>query len=135
MNNQLDEIVMAAEEATNNILESAEEIDSDLQKMQQSASTDDEFMLLEKMSAEVIKIYEACNFQDLTGQRVTKVCETLKHVETRVDAMIKCLGDDDDAYSELIEPEELEDADGVALEGPQMAGEGISQADIDSMFD
>ncbi|MDD9928335.1 MAG: hypothetical protein OXR03_21130 [Rhodospirillaceae bacterium] len=135
MNNQLDEIVMAAEEATNNILESAEEIDSDLQKMQQTASTDDEFMLLEKMSAEVIKIYEACNFQDLTGQRVTKVCETLKHVETRVDAMIKCLGGDDSAFSELVEPEELEDADGVALEGPQTAGEGISQADIDSMFD
>ncbi len=48
LNNQLDEIVMAAEEATNNILESAEEIDSDLRKMQQSASTDDGFMLLGK---------------------------------------------------------------------------------------
>ena len=48
LNNQLDEIVMAAEEATNNILESAEEIDSDLRKMQQSASTYDGFMLLGK---------------------------------------------------------------------------------------
>ena len=49
--------------------------------------------------------------------------------------MIECLGGDDSAFSELVEPEELEDADGVALEGPQTAGEGISQADIDSMFD
>lgn len=135
MNNQLDEIVTAAEEATNNILESAEEIDSDLQKMQQTASSDDEFMMLEKMSAEVIKIFEACNFQDLTGQRVTKVCETLKHVEVRVDAMIKCLGGDEEAFSELVEVEDTKDEDGVALEGPQNAGEGISQADIDSMFD
>ena len=91
--------------------------------MQQSASTDDGFMLLGKMSAEVIKIYEACNFQDLTGYCVTKVCETLKHAETRVDAMIECLGGDDSAFSELVEPE---DADRVALEGPQTAGEGIS---------
>ena len=52
--------------------------------------------------------------------------EKLKHVETRVDAMIKCLGGDGSAFSELVEPEELEDADGVALEGPQTAGEGIS---------
>ena len=40
--------------------------------------------------------------------------------------MIECLEGDDSAFSELVEPEELEDADGVALEGPQTAGEGIS---------
>ncbi len=49
--------------------------------------------------------------------------------------MIKCLRGGDSAFSELVEPEELEDADGVAPKGPQTAGEGISQADIDSMFD
>lgn len=134
MNNQLDEVVKAAEDATNNILESAEEIDSEVQKMQQNVSDDDEFVALGEMSAEVINIYEACNFQDLTGQRVTKVIETLKHVEARVDAMIKCLGGDETAFAELVESEE-EDKDEIALAGPQIAGESISQADIDSMFD
>ncbi len=135
MNNQLDEVVKAAEDATNSILESAEEIDSDVQKLQKNVADDDQFMALEKMSAEVIKIYEACNFQDLTGQRVTKVIETLKHVEARVDAMIKCLGGDESAFADLVEQEEAEANDKVALAGPQTAGEGISQADIDSMFD
>jgi len=86
------------------------------------------------MSAEVKKVYETCNFQDLTGQRVTKVINTLKHVEARVDAMVKCLGGDETAFVGLVESEE-EDKDEVALAGPQIAGEGISQADIDSMFD
>ena len=135
MNNQLDEIVRAAEDATNNILASAEEIDSGVQKLQANASTDEEFVTLEAIAADVIRIYEACNFQDLTGQRVTKVVNTLKHVEARVDAMIKCLDGDEQAFVELADLEEEADEDGIALEGPQSAGEGISQEDIDAMFD
>ncbi len=109
MNNQLDEVVKASEDATNNILASAEEIDSEVQKLQINVVDDDQFVALENVSAEVIKIYESCNFQDLTGQRVTKVIETLKHVEARVDAMIKCLGGDEIAFAELIEQEETKD--------------------------
>ena len=135
MNNQLDEVVKASEDATNNILASAEEIDSEVQKLQINVVDDDQFVALENVSAEVIKIYESCNFQDLTGQRVTKVIETLKHVEARVDAMIKCLGGDEIAFAELIEQEETKEIEDVTLEGPQSAGEGISQDDIDSMFD
>lgn len=134
MNHQLDEVVAAAEEATNNILASAEVIDADVQKMQANASEEDEITALEAIGEQVIKIYEACNFQDLTGQRVTKVIETLKHVEARVDAMIKCLGGDEEAIALLVEPEE-EEVEEVALHGPQSEGQGISQADIDSMFD
>lgn len=132
MSHQLDAIVDATEEATNNILASAEVMDSDIQRLQKVASTEDEIVTLESLSDEVIKIFEACNFQDLTGQRVTKVVETLKHVEARVDAMIKCLGGDAAAFENLVEPEE---SDTIELEGPKREGEGISQADIDSMFD
>lgn len=138
MNHQLDEVVSAAEEATNNILACAEVIDTDVQKLQVNASDEDEITTLEAMSEQVIKIYEACNFQDLTGQRVTKVIDTLKHVEARVDAMIKCLGGDEEAIVALIEDveaEKTEETEEVALHGPQSDGGGISQADIDSMFD
>jgi chemotaxis protein CheZ len=132
MSHQLDAIVDATEDATNNILAAAEAIDTDLQRLQKNASDEDDLVVLENLGGEVIKIFEACNFQDLTGQRVTKVVEALKHVETRVDAMIKCLGGDEEALTMLVEPEESKE---VALEGPQQTGEGISQADIDSMFD
>ena len=29
-------------------------------------------------------IFEACSFQDITGQRIAKVVETLQHIEQRV---------------------------------------------------
>ena len=29
-------------------------------------------------------IFEACSFQDITGQRIAKVVETLEHIEQRV---------------------------------------------------
>ncbi len=132
MSHQLDAIVDATEEATNSILASAEVMDSDIQRLQKNAANEDEIVTLESLGDEVIKIFEACNFQDLTGQRVTKVVDTLKHVEGRVDAMIKCLGGDAAAFEGLVEPEE---SDAIELEGPKRSGEGISQDDIDSMFD
>lgn len=133
MNHQLDAITSATEDATNRILSAAEIIDGDIQKLQANASSEEEITAFEVVSDEVIKIYEACNFQDLTGQRITKVIETLKHVEERVDVMIKGLGGDDEAFASYI-PEEEETED-VALEGPQSEGDGISQSDIDSLFD
>ena len=136
MNHQLDEVVQATEEATNKILAAAETIDADVQQLQANVTEEDEISALEKVGDEVIKIFEACNFQDLTGQRVTKVISTLKHVEDRVDAMIRCLGGDAAALETLVEPDdEDQSTEGIALHGPQSDGEGISQADIDSMFD
>ncbi len=132
MNHQLDAIIDAAEDATNTILSAAEIIDNDLQKLQQKASDEDDIVMFESLGEEVIKIYEACNFQDLTGQRITKVIDTLKHVEERVDAMIVGLGGGETDFAELVEPEAEEDSE---LEGPQRSGEGISQEDIDALFD
>lgn len=53
MNNQLDEVVRAAEDATNNILEAAAEIDSEVQKSQQNVPGDDQFVSSEKVSAKL----------------------------------------------------------------------------------
>jgi len=131
MNNQLDAIIEASEDATNRILSSAETIEEGLQHVQTNATEEDEISALEALGDEVIKIFEACNFQDLTGQRITKVIETLKYVEERVDNMISMLGDDS-AFVNLVEPEEVED---VGMHGPQREGEGISQSEIDSLFD
>ena len=40
----------------------------------------------------MIKIFEACNFQDLTGQRITKVVGTLKFIETHIVRMMEIWG-------------------------------------------
>ena len=77
---------------------------------------------------------EACSFQDLTGKRITKVVGTMKFVEERVNAMAELCGRDEvEALADDWDLSERRD-DGMPLEGPQRAGEGISQDDIDKLF-
>ena len=37
-------------------------------------------------------IYEACGFQDITGQRTTKVVKALKDIEEKIDALVEAFG-------------------------------------------
>ncbi len=72
---ELDAIVKATEAASNTIMECAEAVLA-------ADARDPAFkaMVEEKM----LIVFEACSFQDITGQRVAKVVETLKHIEARV---------------------------------------------------
>src|SRR3546814_1118636 len=47
-----------------------------------------------QVSAAVTSIFEACGFQDITGQRITKVVTALQKIETKVDALLNAFGDD-----------------------------------------
>ena len=40
----------------------------------------------------MISIFEACNFQDITGQRISKVVGAMKFVEERVHHMMEIWG-------------------------------------------
>ena len=88
------------------------------------------------MQERVIKIFEACNFQDLTGQRITKVVGTLKFIETHILRMMEIWGGLE-AFKG-IEAETIAQRKGDArlLNGPRIAGESghASQDDIDAMF-
>src|SRR3546814_20665853 len=42
----------------------------------------------------VTRVYEACNFQDITGQRITKIVKALQHIETKVDALLNAFGEE-----------------------------------------
>jgi len=84
----------------------------------------------------VVKIFEACNFQDLTGQRITKVVSTLKFIETHIVRMMEIWGGLD-AFKD-IEAEGIVGREGDAklINGPKLEGEAghASQDDIDSLF-
>jgi chemotaxis protein CheZ len=95
----------------------------------------------EKLVACTTKIYEACNFQDITGQRITKVVTTLKHIDEKVGALLKALGDmganadgTNAAAAKTAAPQTQADKDKALLNGPQLAGAGVNQNDIDKMF-
>ncbi len=52
----------------------------------------------DKVNEAVTQVYEACNFQDITGQRITKVVNTLKHIEEKVEALVSAFGDEISKY-------------------------------------
>ncbi len=133
--NELDAIVEATEQATTEILHSSEEIGGLLEKLRHDGDLDDEQRaLIDQIEGKSIAILEACNFQDITGQRITKVVNTMKFIEDRVKSMIDIWGVD--AFADLpIPQDEHEDEDAALLAGPQLEHQGLTQADIDAMFD
>lgn len=127
---ELDAIIAATEEATGAILDSAEAIEERISAMPSECG--------EKVSAAVTKIYESCNFQDITGQRISKVVGALQSIESKVDALIDAFGGELGAAippaDSTGEAGEQKDGEGGLLNGPQLVGDGISQDDIDALL-
>ena len=134
--NELDAIVGGTESATDTILSNAEEIDQLASTLAARLKDEQNQQLVQDMQERVIKIFEACNFQDLTGQRITKVVGTLKFIETHIVRMMEIWGGLDAVKG--IEAETIAQRQGDArlLNGPRIAGESghASQDDIDAMF-
>lgn len=128
---QLDEVIGATEEATNKIMDCCDAI-SKIAGLQSLPAQ-------EELTAQVTKIYEACNFQDITGQRITKVVRTLKHIDGQVTMLLKAL---DDAGFQIEKHADMvglnvsksTDPDKHLLNGPQTADTAIKQDDIDKLF-
>src|SRR5580698_8072338 len=81
---ELDAIVEHTAGATNAILESCEMLDEVANVVTGDAAA--------RLQDAVTKIYEACSFQDITGQRITKVVATLKVIEEKVAHIINTFG-------------------------------------------
>lgn len=134
----LDAIVGATEKAADGILECAERIDELAGNIKTETKNEQISSQADELSEQVVNIFEACNFQDLTGQRITKIVIALKFIEERVNAMIGIWGEED--FLGIPVPEkgdgELPD-DKALISGPQDedAAGAVSQDDIDSMFD
>lgn len=134
MTDQLDAIVQATESATNTIMESMEEI-GDLVTKVQARTTDAESRgMLGNITDRTNAVFEACSFQDITGQRVTKVVNSLKFIEERVNALIFMWGKDELAKVVVEIREDKDDPDKKLLNGPQLQGHGVSQAEVDKLF-
>ncbi len=137
--NELDQIVAATERATESILNAAEKIDDLAQQLRQHSPDQFVTQLSDEILENTISMFEACNFQDLCGQRTTKVVNTLKFIEERVESMMEIWGEE--SFHSVDHPEEVMAAhaqkgpEGEEMHGPAEHGGGISQADIDALFD
>ena len=133
---ELDAIVMATEGATNQILEATETIEKEITQIAALAHEDEDIVTLsDKVASQLTTIMEACNFQDITGQRINKVVTTMHFVEERIRSMIDIWGLE--AFADLPVPtgNAEDDPDADLLAGPQMEGQGITQDEIDKLFD
>ena len=92
--------------------------------------------IAEQVTNAVTQVYESCNFQDITGQRITKVVKTLKHIEDRVEALVAAFGDEIQKYRQTHPHEEPQQksADEKLLNGPQLPDDAGKQADIDALL-
>lgn len=136
MSDELDAIVEATETATNGIMESAEAIDSIVLSLRPEITDPDVVSRLDPVPDHIGRIFEACSFQDITGQRITKVVKTLQYIEERVNNLIQAWGEDALATVEARDDTEAmaPDDERRLLHGPQLHGEGVSQSDVDAML-
>ncbi len=130
---ELDAIVSTTEKATHNILNSTEEICDILDKLKERSDDVGAQTLIDEATNKTIEIMEECNFQDLSGQRTTKVIRTINYLEERILSMIGIWGEEGFEGIE-VEKENLE-GDAALLHGPQHEDHAIDQADIDALFD
>nr|WP_319390230.1 protein phosphatase CheZ [uncultured Cohaesibacter sp.] len=133
---ELDAIVFGTEQATEQILEAAEIIDDNSSKLSK-VLTGEEDQWTHEIQDAVVSVFEACNFQDLTGQRITKVVNVLRFIEERIVAMMDIWGGIEQFQEmEVVNPLE-KTGDAALLNGPALANEeGVaSQDDIDALFD
>ena len=137
VNGELGAVVGGTEEATQQILEAAEAIDQAASALGKVNSPDQQKILSEEILERVVSIFEACNFQDLTGQRISKVMTTMKFIENHITVMMDIWGGVDAIKAHA--PQIVDDREGDArlLNGPKLDGDDghASQNDIDALFD
>ncbi|MEA2869029.1 MAG: chemotaxis protein CheZ [Bradyrhizobium sp.] len=137
VNGELGAVVGGTEEATQQILEAAESIDQAASAMSKVNSPDQQKLLSEEIQERVVSIFEACNFQDLTGQRIKKVMTTMKFIENHITIMMDIWGGVDAIKAHAPAIVDTREGDEKLLNGPKLADDvgHASQDDIDALFD
>lgn len=122
---ELDAVVLATEEATGKIMDSCDSISAYSEQLDPAHK---DFMI-----GEVTKVMEACSFQDITGQRITKVVKSLKTIEQKVNSLLGVLEEKMPGLPKTPLTDDRE-GDSKLLNGPQLPDKAVSQADIDKLL-
>ncbi len=127
---ELDAIVDATAEATNRIMDYAEIIEGVCDDVSPEVA--------DKLMEATTNIFEACGFQDITGQRITKVVNALKEIDDKVNRLVDAFGSEIDRYKAAMPQEEPEEnkkiTDEDLLGGPQLQEKAQSQEEIDALL-
>jgi chemotaxis protein CheZ len=118
---ELEAVMKGSEQATQKILAAAEDIDQAANTLSAALRRESEQGLAQDIRDRVIAIFEACNYQDLTSQRVAKVMTTLGRIELQISRTL------DELNREAAPP----------AHGPRLEDDHghVSQSEVDSIFD
>ncbi len=132
---ELDAIVVATEASTQDILAASEQMETLVRTITGLYPDDAEMATLgDQIANEIIKIFEACSFQDITGQRINKVVKTIRFIEEKILAMIDIWGAE--AFIDLpVASDPSASGDDSLMNGPQLQNQGITQDEINALFD
>lgn len=118
---ELEAVVMATEAAANTIMEAAEAIQDWIQGGRHDAGA------IESLAAKVNAIFEACSFQDVTGQRIRRAIQHLQQVETMLERFLP--GQARPGASKVVVRTRLHTVAPVPVPAPDLA-----QAEIDALL-
>jgi chemotaxis protein CheZ len=123
---ELEEVIDDTEKSTQRVLAAAEEIDQLANNLVAALKGRFEQGLAKDIQELVVTIFEACNFQDIAGQRITKVLTTLNFVEDHVTRVLE----------EIRNPSTIKRDGEQLLHGPRLDSDSgyVSQDDIDALF-
>lgn len=125
---ELDAIVSTTELATSEILASAERVQEIAWTLREQG-LDPSFC--DQLDGLMTQTYQACSFQDLTGQRIRKVVNVLHFLEERIEAMNLIWGGKDTRGLKAETPS----IEASLLNGPALPGEGLEQFGVDEILD
>jgi chemotaxis protein CheZ len=130
---ELDAVVSGTEQATLRILQATEDIEQTANSLAAALKSDHEQGMAEDIQDRATSIFEACNFQDLTGQRITKVVATFKLIEEHIGRMMRIWQEIEKRRHDA--PPSASGAQEF-LNGPQLPGDRghSSQDEIDALF-
>lgn len=123
---QLDAVVAHTAAATEVILEACEALD------QVASGVDGP--IADVLQAATMRIYEACSFQDITGQRITKVVAALKAIDAKVSQILSSFGNNRHVPNVTGPARITVSGDAALLNGPQLPKAAMDQSEIDRML-
>jgi chemotaxis protein CheZ len=128
MQNELAAAIGDMDQGTHKVLRCAEAIDESARALCATLVDDYKRGLAQEVFEQASHIYEACNFQDLAGQRINKAIAALKLVEQQMARLYDLWGGMKQASGPSA-PDKL-------VNGPKLEGDSghADQSEIDRMF-
>lgn len=127
---ELDAVVSLTEDATNKIMNACDQVQSEIAALPGDMQA--------RLQEQLTNIFEACTFQDITGQRISKVIAALKKIDSKTHNMMAVLQthfpETGYHHTVAIPVTPLLKGDDSLMNGPQLPGEGVSQDDIDRIL-